>query len=204
MIKTLNLASSVNSVLKLFFVLLKNCYIANVLIKNKFLIMKKLFTIAAVAVLGMTSVNAQDFNLGINGGMPLGDAGDISSFSAVLDLNYLWEVSDEFEAGLTAGFSHSFGKEDEYSFGGTTITVEAEDISFVPVGAAARFNVSDSFTIGADLGYAIGINDGNDGGFYYAPKLQYGISESLDLVAAYRGVSADGGSFDIATLGVEF
>ncbi len=166
--------------------------------------MKKLFTIAAVAVLSMTSVNAQDFNLGINAGLPLGDAGDLSSFSAVLDLNYLWDVSDEFEAGLTAGFSHSFGKEEEFSTGAGTITVEFEDVSFVPVGAAARFNASDNFTIGADLGYAIGVNDGNDGGFYYAPKLQYSISESLDLVAAYRGVSADGGSFDVATLGVEF
>ena len=44
----------------------------------------------------------------------------------------------------------------------------------------------------------------NDGGFYYAPKVQYGISETIDIVLAYKGVSLEGGSFDSITLGVEF
>jgi hypothetical protein len=164
--------------------------------------MKKLILVAVVAVFGLANVNAQNFNVGISAGLPIGDAGDGYTFSAIIDVNYLWEVSEQFDAGLTAGYSHSFGEDiDLGEFG----SVKLDDAGFIPIGVAGRFNASEDFTIGLDLGYAIGISpDGNDGGFYYAPKVQYGITQSLDIVAAYRGVSLDGGSFDIVSLGIEF
>ena len=64
--------------------------------------------------------------------------------------------------------------------------------------------VAPNFTLGADVGYAIGINDGNDGGFYYSPRAPYSVSEAIDIVAAYRGVSVNGGSWDVISAGVEF
>ena len=161
--------------------------------------MKKLFLFAAVAVFGFT-MNAQEFKAGVNVGLPIGDAGDLTTFNVTLDLAYLWEMSEEFDLGVATGYSHSFGDEVDFGFG----TVEVDDFQFIPVAAAARYAVSDKFKVGADLGYAVGLNDGNDGGFYYAPRVQYGVSESLDVVLAYRGVSLDGGSFDVITLGVEF
>ncbi|WP_369992858.1 outer membrane beta-barrel protein [Winogradskyella sp.] len=158
--------------------------------------MKKLF-LAAFAVFAFASVNAQEFNAGISAALPIGDAGDGWTFGVNVDLNYLWEVSDDFQAGVTAGVGHYFGDE----IGG----FEIEDATFLPIGAAGRFAVSEEFTLGADLGYGIGLApDGNDGGFYYAPRVQYGVSDALDIVLAYRGVSLDGGSFDAITLGVEF
>ena len=165
--------------------------------------MKKLLLLTAIAVLGLTSVNAQgQFNAGISAGLPVGDAGDAYSFAIQLDANYLWSVSDGFDAGVAAGFSQWFGKSiDLGGFG----SIDVEDASLLPIAAAGRFAVSDKLTLGADLGYAVGISpDGNDGGFYYAPKIQYGVSEALDIVLAYRGVSVDGGSLDLITLGVEF
>ncbi len=156
--------------------------------------------VAVFALVGFT-VNAQNFNAGISAALPIGDAGDSYTFGINLDINYLWEVSDQFDAGIASGYAHSFG--DSFEVLGTSFDVE--DAGFLPIAAAGRFNVSDQFTLGADLGYAVGISpDGNDGGFYYAPKLQYGVSETIDIVAAYRGVSLDGGSFDTITLGVEF
>ena len=163
--------------------------------------MKKLLLIIAVMLFGF-NVNAQDgLRGGISAGLPIGDAGDGYSFSVLLDLSYLWEVSDSFDVGLATGYSHSFGE--SIDFGGGSFKLD--DASFLPVAVAGRLGVSDEFTIGADVGYAIGISpDGNDGGFYYAPKLQYSVSDSIDIVFAYRGVSVDGGSFDIISLGVEF
>lgn len=145
------------------------------------------------------TANAQ-FTAGISGGLPIGDAGDLATFSIAVDLGYLFEISDSFSAGPTTGFSHSFG--DEINVGG--FTFEVEDVQFVPLGAAARVEVADSFTLGGDVGYAIGINDGNDGGFYYSPRAQYSVSDLIDIVFAYRGVSLDGGSWDIISLGLEF
>lgn len=150
-------------------------------------------------IFGLT-MNAQNFKLGINAGLPVGDADNVSSFSLILDANYLWEVAESFDAGIMASFSHSFGKEEKVA----GMTYNYDDISYLPIGAAGRFNASDRFTIGLDLGYAIGVSKNIDGGFYYAPKVQYGISDGMDLVAAYRGVSANGGSFNIFSLGLEF
>ncbi|MFH4965629.1 outer membrane beta-barrel protein [Gaetbulibacter sp. M235] len=164
--------------------------------------MKKLLLIA-IAVFGLSSVNAQsNFNAGINLGLPVGDAGDGWTFNVTLDLSYLWEVSEGFDAGLATGYSHSFGDSiDLGEFG----TFDVDDVGFLPIAAAGRFNVSDKFILGADLGYAIGVSPSDmESGFYYAPRIQYGVSESIDIVLAYRGVSLDGGSFDVLTLGVEF
>lgn len=163
--------------------------------------MKKLL-FAVVAVFGLSSAMAQNFSAGVNVGLPMGDVQDSYTLNIGVELNYLWEVSEKFDAGLTAGYSHFLGDTvDLGAFG----SFDVEDAGFLPIGGAARFNVSEDFTLGADLGYAVGISpDGNDGGFYYAPKLQYGVSESLDIVLAYKGVSVDGGTFSSLNLGVEF
>ena len=163
--------------------------------------MKKIVLVALTTLLGFSFAQAQgDFNAGIHAGLPVGDARDFSSFAIAVELGYLFDVSDEFKVGPTLGYSHSFGKEIDTGIG----TVDVDDVQFLPIAAAGRFQISDQFSLGADLGYALGISDGNDGGFYYSPRMAYSVSTALDLVLAYRGVSLDGGSWDILSLGLEF
>ena len=162
--------------------------------------MKKLILVAVLALVGFTASAQGQFKAGISGGLPIGDAGDLATFAIAVDLGYLFEISDSFDAGVATGYSHSFG--DEIDILGTSI--ELDDVQFIPVAASGRFEVAPDFTLGADLGYAIGVNDGNDGGFYYSPRAQYSVSEAIDIVVAYRGVSADGGSWDILSAGIEF
>jgi len=162
--------------------------------------MKKIILFIAIALLGVTFINAQgQFRAGLSGGLPMGDAGDLATFAIAVDLGYLFEISDSFDAGVATGYSHSFGDEVDFGFG----TVEVEDVQFIPIAASGRVEVAPSFTLGADLGYAVGINEGNDGGFYYSPRAQYGVSEAIDIIAAFRGVAVDGGSWDIISAGVE-
>ena len=157
--------------------------------------MRKLILCAAIVAFAFTNVNAQEFKAGINAALPIGDAGDLSTFGLALDVAYLFEVSEEFNVGPSIGYNHSFGDSD----------IIDEDFSWLPIAAAGRYSVSEEFTLGADLGYAIGISpDGVDGGFYYAPRVQYGVSEALDIVLAYRGISLDGITWSQITLGVEF
>jgi len=158
-------------------------------------IMKKLCLVAILAIFGLSNVTAQgQFRAGISGGLPIGDAGDLATFAIAVDLGYLFEISDEFEVGPVTGVNHSFGDSD----------IIDEDFTWIPVGGAARFSVSDEFTLGADLGYAIGVApDGLESGFYYAPRVQYGVSETIDIVFAYRGISLDGITWNTITLGVD-
>lgn len=164
--------------------------------------MKKVLILLFMMLLTSSGLFAQgQFRAGISGGLPIGDSGDFATFAIAVDLGYLFEISDSFDAGVATGYSHSFG--DSIDVGGG-LTVDIEDVQFIPVAASARFEVAPSFTLGADLGYAVGINDGNDGGFYYSPRAQYSVSEAIDIVLAFRGVAVDGGSWDIISAGVEF
>ena len=154
--------------------------------------MKKLVFVIALAIFGLANLNAQGFKLGANVGLPVGDASDYSNLSIGLDVNFLWPTSGDFDIGLAAGFSNSFGKD------------SADDVQFLPVAGAVRFNASEEFMIGGDVGYAIGINDGNDGGFYYRPMVGYNVSERAQLNISYAGISLDGGTWSTVNLGVMF
>jgi len=157
--------------------------------------MKKVFLIAAFALFGFGVQAQEGFKLGANLGLPMGDSGDVSSFSIGLDASYMFEVSDQFDAGISTGFSHAFLKD---GFEG--------EVQFLPIAASGRFNASEDFSIGADLGYALGINEGNDGGFYYRPIVGYNLSEKAQLNLSYTGVSIKDADFTWSTinLGVLF
>ena len=149
-------------------------------------------------LLGATLQAQEGFRAGINLALPTGDASDVSGFSIGLDATYLWNVAESFDVGVATGFTNAFGKEiDVPGFG----SVELDDVQFLPIAAAARYHVTDKFRAGADLGYAIGISDGNDGGFYYRPMVGYGLNEKMELNLSYTGISLDGGTWSTIGLG---
>ena len=160
--------------------------------------MKKLALYSSMTLFSMSLIYSQgSFQAGGHLGLPIGDAGDLATFAIALDLAYILEIDDNISAGPVAGYSHSFG--DEVNVGG--FNVEVDDVQFLPLGGRAQFDIADQFLARAELGCAVGINDGNDGGFYYSPQFGYSISDAIDAILAYRGVSRDGGSWDIISLG---
>ena len=163
--------------------------------------MKKLLLFTLAVALGVSTLQGQgQFRAGADLALPIGDAGDVSTFGIALDLGYILEIDDDFSAGPIAGYQHFFG--DEISSGGFTISID--DIQFLPIGGMAQYDFSDQFSGRASLGYAIGISDGNDGGFYYSPAVGYNITETIAILLAYRGIAVEGGTWDSINLGVEF
>ncbi len=163
--------------------------------------MKKLVLFTLALTLVTTTLQAQgQFRAGADLALPIGDAGDVSTFGIALDLAYILEIDDNFSAGPIAGYQHFFG--DEISGGGFSISIS--DVQFLPIGGMAQYNFSDQFSGRASLGYAIGVSDGNDGGFYYSPAVGYNITETIAILLAYRGIAVDGGTWDAIALGVEF
>ncbi|MDB2462629.1 outer membrane beta-barrel protein [Algibacter sp.] len=161
--------------------------------------MKKLFLLSIIAVFGMSAVNAQDgqFNLGANLSLPVGDADTAFGLALGVEANYLFDIADGVKVGPSASYLTYLAKSDFKDF--------LDNVSFLPLAAAGRFAVSDQFSLGADLGYAVGLSpDGNDGGFYYRPVAAYSVSESLAIQLSYSGVSVDGGTFSNIGLGAMF
>jgi hypothetical protein len=156
--------------------------------------MKKLFVLTIFTIFGFMVAHSQsNWKVGVNAGIPVGDVQDFSSFNLGVDVAYLFNVSDVFGVGPLVGYSHFFGQND------------FEDISFLPLAASGRFSFSDQFFVGADLGYAVGVDDGNDGGFYYRPKLGYNFGK-LALIASYSGIEikdTGGGTVGSINLGIE-
>ena len=163
--------------------------------------MKKLALFVCLAFIGLSTYAQNEIKGGINFGLPVGDAGDVATFNLSVDFSYLFEVADQVQVGPTIGYSHSFGESIDLPIVGS---VDIDDIQFIPIAATGHYNFTDQFWFGLDLGYAIGVNDGNDGGFYWSPRFAYGVTERIDILAAFRSVSADGGSFDVISLGAEF
>lgn len=158
--------------------------------------MKKLvFTF--VTVLAFSCIQAQGvFKIGVVAGVPTADAADISTFVLGADAYYMFEKEDAlFNFGPTVGLRNYFG--DEISPG-----VSIDDGTFLPVGGAARITLLGILTGGVDVGYAVGISDFLDGGFYFRPVVGLDILDILELNASYETVSdaATWGNFNIGLL----
>lgn len=162
--------------------------------------MKKFILLIVLAVMGLgTSYSQGNFRLGVNAGLPMGDSADFTSFQLGTDVAYMINLAGVAAVGPMVGYSHFFGDSGE-EVGG--VSLEVDDAQFVPIAASGRFNLL-SLALGLDLGYALGLNDGNDGGFYYRPQVGFSIGP-VGLIASYQGISMDGGSVASVNLGVEF
>ena len=156
--------------------------------------MKKVLFIVFLAIAGVSNVNAQEgvLNGGFNLGLPTGDTSNVSSFTIGGELNYMFPVADGFTLGPSIQYSYYTGKD---GFDG---------ISVLPISGAARFNVSEKFVVGANLGYALGLTDGIDGGFFYRPVVGYKIGDTTQLNLSYSGITNDGLDINNIAIGVMF
>jgi hypothetical protein len=141
--------------------------------------MKKFLCSLIFMAVSFTSTYAQgDIRLGVNAGIPVGDISDASDFNIGADVAYLMGF-ETFQLGPMLGYTHFF-------------VDEFDDLSFLPLAATARFGLA-NVELGADLGYALGLTDGVDGGFYYKPKIGFNLF-GVGLIASYTGISMDGGT----------
>lgn len=164
--------------------------------------MKKLLLVAAIAVFGMGVSNAQDgsFGIGLRAAVPIGDAGDLASFGVGLEAMYMHSLSDEFMVGGSLGYTTYFTDDVEI----LGATVEVDDVAFLPINLKAVYSFGDSgFGLGADVGYAVGMDDGNDGGLLYEPKVVFN-TETLMFSLGYQGIAVEDNSWDSIQIGAAY
>ena len=155
----------------------------------------KNLTFICLFLLSVFAVQAQGLSGSVRAGLPVGDADEVYSFGLAAELDYYIEVGEGFLVGPAVGFKYYFVKSDYNDF--------VDGAAFLPIGGSARFGITEDFWAGANLGYAIGVSEGNDGGFCYEPYLIYNLG-NVGLILTYSGISNDGYNFASLNLGVAF
>jgi hypothetical protein len=168
--------------------------------------MKKLILTAVIAVFSLASMSAQGtFKIGANFALPVGDAANVSSFGLGADVYYMFGAEDAIlNFGPTIGFRNYFGKEETINISGLPVLTTYDDAQFLPIAGAARLKILGVLSAGADVGYAVGINDGNDGGFYLRPIVGIDILDILEINVSNENVFLDGNTWSSINLGVLF
>lgn len=149
--------------------------------------MKKVFLVAAFTVAGFVGLNAQkDFKLGagINVGLPLGDAKDVSSFAVGAELQGELGLSETVKGLATIGYTHFFGKE-------IAPGIDKINVGAVPILVGARIYPSEQFFVGGQVGYGFFTGDGDGGGFAYKPHVGYDAGK-FQLALSYNAISDNG------------
>lgn len=151
--------------------------------------MKRSILVFACLIAGVYCMNAQgDFRIGAHVGPVIGDADEFTSFTLGVDASYLWTLDETFSIGVASGYGNYLGKDDFSNY------------SFLPIAATGRANFAESWFGGLDLGYAIGLEEDSDGGFYYQPKVGW-TNGMIDVFAYYQGISISDADFTISSIG---
>ena len=172
--------------------------------------MKKLFLTGALALFGLMNAQKTEsgIRLGVNAGIPVGDFGKFTTFTAGVDLAYLYPLAENFRLGVATGYSHYFGKKTKTDRIVVTLKNEVPDVGIIPVAATAEFTLGDSNVfLGADLGYAFFTKKdlkNENGSFYYQPKLGYSFDKRHDLYFSYKGFTRNNANAGSINLGYAY
>ncbi|MDT0540873.1 hypothetical protein [Croceitalea sp. P059] len=150
-----------------------------------------------------SQVDRTNLRIGINAGAVVGDASDFYSFTLGLDVLHVWGLSREIDLGIATGFLNAFGERDTLDVDGLTLDTQFYNAQFIPFATALRVYPSYGFKLGGDIGYALGVDPGNEGGFYYRPMVGVEINGTTELNISYSTINNEG-SFSNVLLGVLF
>ncbi|MGD1839723.1 MAG: hypothetical protein ACFB0B_02345 [Thermonemataceae bacterium] len=169
--------------------------------------MKKIIFITIIAFVGIIVTTeaqtiekgSQIYGIGLNGGFVVRDFEEIYSANIGIDLFYLYAISDRIALGASTGFANYFGDEITMASG---MTEDVDNAQFIPVAGSVRVSPIRNIILGADVGYAIGVNEDNEGGFYLSPRATYLINEKFPLFTGYRSIDIDGINLESIQFGI--
>ena len=160
--------------------------------------MKKL-TFAIICMFTGSLLSAQEgFKVGVHGAVPVGDNQDVVSLVAGLDLGYMHALGEMLDLGVAVGFINGFPEKYDQEPGAPDLP----HVQFLPLAASLRFWPSNSVSIGGDVGTALGINEGNEGGFYYKPTIGYLMAAQTEVSLSYAAIQVEEAQWATINLGI--
>lgn len=164
---------------------------------NQFIMKTKLYYIVFVLLFCTTIYCQKGFRVEVGLGPPLGETREFYSVDIQGKFYYLSNVTDQFDMGVTTGFSIFLGS------GASDGWFSDIPSGIIPLAVAGRMAVSKTVSIGADVGYGIGIL-AEDSGFYFSPVFAYNKNRNLAFTASYSNIYSSGFKFSSLLFGVNF
>ena len=170
--------------------------------------MKRLFLSLAIITIAGVSANAQSdksesspvkLDIGVAGGIPVGNFNTVSTFGIGGFLKGAYTVSSDFDVTLTAGYTSFSGA--TYSFLGQSTKYPTEGL--ISVLAGGSYYVDNGFHVDAGIGFG-DFTPGSSSGFAYRAGVGYKLDMGLDFTANYNGISQTGGSLSYIGLGISY
>jgi hypothetical protein len=168
---------------------------------------------AAIAIFFTTNVKAQTtppsvwrFGVGVEGGLPTGNAHDISNFELGGTARLQYGISKNLALTLTTGYYNFFGKTYDIIDPTTASAVEihGRSLGIVPVKVGAKAFFTDNLYVGAEAGAgfeAHAIVDGatKDTKLILSPALGW-ANKSWDIGVRYDGFLGQNNNYGLAAL----
>ena len=149
-------------------------------------------------LLGSFIFAQEGFKLGIHGAVPVGDNQDFVSLAVGADVGYMWALNEVIDLGVATGFINGFPEKYNQEPGAPDLP----NVQFLPLAVSFRIWPSNSFSFGGDFGTALGINDGNDGGFYLKPTIGYLMGPVTEVNLSYVSIAVDNAQWATINLGI--
>jgi hypothetical protein len=170
-------------------------YLLTIKTMKKFLLALVVLTGAAFSSFAQTSEDGGKFSIGVEAGLPLGDAGDAYSFAIGGSLKYDLPIAENLFANLSAGYTTLSGK--------TISGFDVPSLNAIPVKAGLKYFFNEGFYGEAQLGAAflstkvLGESHSTTA-FAYAPGIGYKFAGGFDAGVRYETWSKDGSTSQLA------
>lgn len=164
-----------------------------------------LFVVGAAGTsFAQSSSETGKFSIGLNAGLPIGSAHDVSSFAGGLDLKYDLPIATGTFFTISGGYTRFFYK-GEVKDALKSIGIDKSGQGFIPLKAGVKHYFDQGFYGEGQLGAVFSTESGGGTGFAYAPGIGYTFAGGFDLGVRYEGWSKDGTTSQVALrLGISF
>lgn len=141
--------------------------------------MKQFLIVSLMTLFGLNIAKAQNnFEIGIIYGTTVNEVFGSRSGNIGGGVAYYFQPVENLRVGPMVLFDH-FASNDQYGI----------DASFLDIAASAKYNFIPALFGGLDIGYAVALEEGYNGGFMVRPR--FGWSTRItDLYIAYKGILA--------------
>jgi hypothetical protein len=171
--------------------------------------------VTAVTIFFANQVKAQTptpsawrFGIGVEGGIPTGNAHDISDFELGGTARLQYGFSKDLALTLTSGYYNFFGKTYTSTFtdatSTTTVTVKGRSLGIVPVKAGLKYFFTGNLYLAGEAGAGFETHEPVDGDtkdtkLILSPGIGW-ANKHWDVGARYENFSGQGNNYGLAAL----